>query len=75
MPSPTGSARRADLPTALSDYEATRDRLCGPMFDVVDRIASHEWDADEIARLLSTLTSALTDEVETIAELEPSVTT
>ena len=56
---------------ALAGYQATRDRLCAPLFDVVDRIASHEWDQEEIARLLSILMSALADEVEAIAELEP----
>ena len=59
---------------ALREYQATRDRLCEPLFDVVDRIASHEWDEDEIARLLSTLTSAMADEVEAIGDLESAPT-
>ncbi len=62
------AARR--LRDALGDYQSTRDRLCGPLFDVVDRIVSHEWDEAEITRLLSTLTSVMTDEVEAIAEFE-----
>ncbi|HMK11817.1 MAG TPA: NAD(P)/FAD-dependent oxidoreductase, partial [Acidimicrobiales bacterium] len=57
---------------ALDDYQSTRDRLSEPLFDVVDRIASHEWDDAEIARLMSTLTSALADEVEAISSLEAS---
>jgi 2-polyprenyl-6-methoxyphenol hydroxylase-like FAD-dependent oxidoreductase len=61
------------LGDALAGYQATRDRLSAPLFDVVDRIASHEWDQEEIARLLSTLMSALADEVEAITELEPDV--
>jgi 2-polyprenyl-6-methoxyphenol hydroxylase-like FAD-dependent oxidoreductase len=61
------------LGDALAGYQATRDRLSAPLFDVVDRIASHEWDQEEIARLLSILMSALADEVEAITELEPDV--
>jgi flavin-dependent dehydrogenase len=65
---------KSSMRDALGDYQSTRDRLCDPLFGVVDRIASHEWDEAEIARLLSTLTSAMTDEVEAIAELEGSPT-
>ena len=41
-----------------------------PLFEVVDRIVSHDWGDEEISRLLSKLTSALADEVEAITELE-----
>src|SRR5262249_12502937 len=58
------------LDEALAGYQMTRDRLSAPLFDVVDRIASHEWDHDEISRLLSILTSALADEVEAITDLD-----
>ena len=73
MPSPRVSAATSRSATRSAGYQATRDRLCAPLFDVVDRIASHEWDQEEIARLLSILMSALADEVEAIAELEPVV--
>ena len=56
---------------ALADYEATRDRLSVPLFDIVDRIAGHEWDDAEIADLLLRLSSAMADEVEALAALEP----
>lgn len=60
----------AVLDAALAGYEAERDRLSLPLFDVVDRIASQRWDDDEIAQLLLTLSSAMADEVETLAGLE-----
>jgi len=59
------------LDAALAGYEAERDRLSLPLFDVVDRIASQRWTDDEIAHLLLALSSAMTDEVETLAALDP----
>jgi len=56
---------------ALADYEATRDRLSLPLFEVVDRIASHEWDEAEISDLLLRLNSAMASEIETLAALDP----
>jgi flavin-dependent dehydrogenase len=61
----------SSLDDALAHYQSTRDRLGIPLFDVVDRIASHAWDDAEIAHLLLQLSSALADEVETLAALEP----
>ena len=63
----------ASLDDALADYEATRDRLSIPLFDVVDRVASQQWDNAEIAHLLRQLSSAMTDEVETLADFESEV--
>ncbi len=63
----------ASLLDALGHYEATRDRLSHPLFGVVDRIASHQWDDDEIAGLLLQLNSAMADEVEALAALEPEL--
>ncbi len=60
---------------SLEQYQSTRDRLCAPLFEVVDRIASHDWSDEEITRLLSKLMSALADEVEAITELETGVPT
>jgi 2-polyprenyl-6-methoxyphenol hydroxylase-like FAD-dependent oxidoreductase len=56
---------------AFDQYAATRDRLSLPLFDVVDRIASHQWDMAEIANLLLQLNSAMADEVETLSNLDP----
>src|SRR5262249_13203863 len=61
----------ASLDAAVEQYESTRDRLSIPRFDVVDRIASHEWDGDEMATLQLQLSSATANEVEALAALEP----
>jgi len=66
-----GFGQESTLDDALQCYEATRDRLSIPLFDVSDRIASHEWDHVEIADLLLQLSSAMAAEVETLAALEP----
>jgi flavin-dependent dehydrogenase len=66
--------RHADdtsLDVALEEYEVTRDRLSIPRFDVVDRIASHEWDSEEMAALQLQLSSATANEVEVLAALDP----
>ena len=60
----------ASLDDALEHYQTTRDRLSIPLFDVVDRIASQQWDDTEIAHLLLQLSSAMTDEIETLAALD-----
>ena len=59
------------LDDALEDYQITRDRLSVPLFDVVDRIASQQWDDTEIAHLLLRLSSAMTEEIEALAALTP----
>ena len=61
----------ASLDDALEHYQTTRDRLSIPLFDVVDRIASQQWDDTEIAHLLLQLSSAMTDEIEALAALTP----
>jgi 2-polyprenyl-6-methoxyphenol hydroxylase-like FAD-dependent oxidoreductase len=55
---------------ALADYELERDRLGGALFDVVDRLGSGRWDAAMIPQLVLQLSSAMADEVETLAALE-----
>lgn len=67
----SGFGRRAALDAALADFQATRDRLSLPLFEIVDRMASQRWDDREISDLLRRLSSAMTDEVETLAALEP----
>jgi 2-polyprenyl-6-methoxyphenol hydroxylase-like FAD-dependent oxidoreductase len=54
---------------ALAHYEVVRDRLGGPVFNVVDRLG--QWNGAEVAQLLVRLRSAMADEVETLAALEP----
>jgi hypothetical protein len=41
------------------------------LFDIVDRIAGHEWDDAEIGSLLLQLSAAMNDEIETLVALEP----
>lgn len=59
-----------DLPDSLAAYQSTRDRLSLPLFETVDRISSNSWDDNEIAELLLQLSSAMSDEVETLAALD-----
>jgi 2-polyprenyl-6-methoxyphenol hydroxylase-like FAD-dependent oxidoreductase len=56
---------------ALAQYQAVRDRLSLPLFDVVDTIAAQRWSDDEIGGLLLQLSSAMSDEVDAIAALDP----
>jgi flavin-dependent dehydrogenase len=63
-----------DRADALADYQATRDRLSEQLFDVVDTIAGHRWTQEEIPHLLLQVSSAMADEVETLAALD-TVTT
>ena len=60
--------RHRDL--ALADYQAIRDRLCVPMFDVVDEIAAFEWTVARLRRLLLEMSSAMAAEVEALAALD-----
>ncbi len=53
---------------ALEHYEAVRDRVGAPVFDVVDRLGAA--DGAEVAHLLLQLSSAMADEVEAIAALD-----
>ena len=62
-----------DRTEALADYQATRDRLSRQLFDVTDTIASQHWTADEIPGLLIQLSSAMAEEVETLAALDAVV--
>ena len=59
------------LDDALENYQTKRDRLSIPLFEIVDRIASQQWDDTEIGRLLLQLSSVMTDEIEAIAALTP----
>ena len=54
---------------ALAGYQAVRDELALPMLAVTERIAAHDWDLAEVRRLLMTLASTMTDELELIGSL------
>jgi 2-polyprenyl-6-methoxyphenol hydroxylase-like FAD-dependent oxidoreductase len=69
-----GFGQDSTLDDALAHYERTRNRLGVPLFEVVDRIASQQWDDAEIARLLLQLGSAMAHEVEALVALEPGAT-
>ena len=62
-----------DEAAALADYQRRRDRLSGALFTVGDAIASYAWDETEIGTLLRRLSSAMVDEVETLAALDQAV--
>jgi hypothetical protein len=59
------------LDDALAHYERARDRLGIPVFDAVDGLTGEQYDEAEIARLLVQLSSAMADEVEGLAALDP----
>jgi flavin-dependent dehydrogenase len=54
---------------ALAGYQAVRDELALPMLAVTERIASHDWDLVEVRRLLMTLASTMTDELELLGSI------
>jgi len=53
----------------LARYEERRDRAAGPMFAAIDGIASYGWTLPAVRRLLMELSSAMSDEVETLSGL------
>jgi 2-polyprenyl-6-methoxyphenol hydroxylase-like FAD-dependent oxidoreductase len=55
---------------ALAEYQAARDAVSVPMFDVIDRIASHRWTTPEIASLLKLLARLMRDEVQLLRGLD-----
>jgi 2-polyprenyl-6-methoxyphenol hydroxylase-like FAD-dependent oxidoreductase len=59
----------SDQLDALAEYQAVRDRLARPLLDVTERIAGYRWNLAEVRRLLMTLSSTMTDELELLAEL------
>jgi flavin-dependent dehydrogenase len=62
----TAVAGGANEAEALRGYQERRDRLAGPLFGPVDGLASYEWDLPAVRRLLLELSSAMSDEVETV---------
>jgi 2-polyprenyl-6-methoxyphenol hydroxylase-like FAD-dependent oxidoreductase len=68
-----GAAVRAEASwaTALGGYQALRDRLSLPLFDVTDRVASYDWDEPTLHRDLLAVSSAMSEEVEVLHDLAP----
>jgi flavin-dependent dehydrogenase len=54
---------------AMADYELARDELSAGLFDVTDRIASCEWDVEELKALHHGLSDEMKREVAAILEL------
>jgi flavin-dependent dehydrogenase len=57
---------RAVLSGDFGGYQAERDRLSNPLFDVADEVASYRWSTTDLRGLLLRLSSAMSLEVETI---------
>jgi len=53
-------------PDALAGYQRTRDKLSRGVFDVTDRIASFDWDMEELQSLHEALSSEMSQEVKHI---------
>lgn len=57
----------------LDEFATTRARVIGATFDVVDRIASYGWDLAQLRKQLLELSSAMSMELELVANLVPNV--
>jgi hypothetical protein len=55
---------------ALAGYQAQRDRLAGPLFSVVESIASYRWTTAALRRMLLEASSAMTEQVEALQRLD-----
>ncbi len=55
---------------ALADYQAKRDAVAVPMFEVIDQIASHRWTPAQIRGLLKHEARLMRDEVELLRSLD-----
>jgi flavin-dependent dehydrogenase len=51
---------------AMAAYQAERDRIAGPILDVVDELAGYGWDGATVRQVLLRLSSALSSEVEAL---------
>jgi flavin-dependent dehydrogenase len=65
-PEGLGGGDISEAAGGLDRYATDRDRLTGPMFDSVERIASYDWDSEQIGRHLRDLSSAMSAELELI---------
>ena len=55
---------------ALANYQATRDALSAPLFDIADTIATQGWSDEEIPGLLLQLSAAMAEEVDELPALD-----
>jgi flavin-dependent dehydrogenase len=55
---------------ATAAFQRERDRLSTALFDVTDRVAAHDWQDEELRRLLRELSTAMSDEIECLLLLD-----
>jgi 2-polyprenyl-6-methoxyphenol hydroxylase-like FAD-dependent oxidoreductase len=55
---------------AMRRYQQVRDAVSEPVFDAVDKIASYDWDLEEVRGLLLTMNSGFSDEVALLSSLD-----
>jgi flavin-dependent dehydrogenase len=55
---------------AMQHYESERDRVSHRLFDVTDKIASHDWTMSELKTLLRAMSAAMADEVALLEDLD-----
>ena len=63
---PPGGSGGVDA--ALGRFAAARDRVVGPLFEVVDQISGYGWDVPQLRRHLVELSSAMSQVLELIAD-------
>ena len=56
---------------AFAGYQALREELSRPLFDITDEIASLEWTEDRLQSLHRAFSSEMSREVRALASLEP----
>ncbi|MDX1621009.1 MAG: NAD(P)/FAD-dependent oxidoreductase [Nitriliruptorales bacterium] len=66
-----GSGR---LVEEFEDYRTTRDRLSLDLVALADRVASFDWDLDELRELLPDMSTAMRPEIAHLSELAPATT-
>ncbi len=61
---------RAVVNGALPEYEATRDRLSTPLFEVAELITAYDWDTPRIRQLLRAESAAMRPEIAALHALD-----
>lgn len=62
----------ADLSAELAAYQRTRDELSHELFGIADRVASFDWDMDQLRPLLLAMSQAMRAEVRHLSDLAPA---
>jgi flavin-dependent dehydrogenase len=65
-----GHGRERAIDEQLQAFEATRDGLSLPLFEVTEQIARHDWDEERIGELLLQLSASMNDEVSVLEALD-----